>query len=86
MALDFLQSHGIAHRDVRSDNLLANRDGVIKLGMCVKEYLLPMLTFSSLADFSNAVKVSRAQPLCREPAGVIYWQVCVLRCLIMDVT
>ena len=30
-ALDHLQSKGIAHRDLRSDNLLVNRDGVVKL-------------------------------------------------------
>ncbi|KAM5537386.1 hypothetical protein V8D89_008905 [Ganoderma adspersum] len=30
-ALVYLQSKGIAHRDVRSDNLLVNREGVIKL-------------------------------------------------------
>ena len=30
-ALDYLQSRGIAHRDVRSDNLLVNREGVVKL-------------------------------------------------------
>ncbi|KAI0659653.1 kinase-like protein [Cubamyces menziesii] len=30
-ALDYLQSKGIAHRDLRSDNLLVNVDGVVKL-------------------------------------------------------
>ncbi|KAI0632944.1 kinase-like protein [Trametes polyzona] len=30
-ALDYLQSRGIAHRDVRSDNLLVNSDGIVKL-------------------------------------------------------
>ncbi|KAI1789681.1 kinase-like protein [Ganoderma leucocontextum] len=30
-ALVYLQSKGIAHRDVRSDNLLVNREGVVKL-------------------------------------------------------
>lgn len=33
MALSFLQSRGIAHRDVRSDNLLVNSSGTVKLGM-----------------------------------------------------
>ncbi|KAI0759668.1 kinase-like protein [Irpex lacteus] len=56
-ALSFLQRQGIAHRDVRSDNLLVNHSGDVKL-----------------ADFSNAVKVLPNQPLCDEPAGVIYWQ------------
>jgi len=31
MALDYLQTQCIAHRDVRSDNLLLNRNGVLKL-------------------------------------------------------
>ncbi|KAH9943770.1 hypothetical protein B0H21DRAFT_810173, partial [Amylocystis lapponica] len=56
-ALVYLQTLGIAHRDLRSDNLLLSAEGVVKL-----------------ADFSSAVKVSRDQPDCREPAGVIYWQ------------
>ncbi|KAI0830228.1 kinase-like protein [Trametes gibbosa] len=30
-ALAYLQSRGIAHRDVRSDNLLVNTDGLVKL-------------------------------------------------------
>ncbi|KAJ7145872.1 kinase-like domain-containing protein [Mycena epipterygia] len=30
-ALDFLQKHNIAHRDLRSDNLLLNSEGVLKL-------------------------------------------------------
>ncbi|OBZ74952.1 Serine/threonine-protein kinase shk1/pak1 [Grifola frondosa] len=30
-ALDYLQSLGIAHRDLRSDNLLVNREGVVKI-------------------------------------------------------
>ncbi|KAJ7607400.1 kinase-like domain-containing protein [Roridomyces roridus] len=30
-ALDYLQKHGIAHRDLRSDNLLLNSQGVLKL-------------------------------------------------------
>ncbi|CAK5271133.1 unnamed protein product [Mycena citricolor] len=31
LGLDYLQKHGIAHRDVRSDNLLLNSQGVLKL-------------------------------------------------------
>lgn len=31
LALEFLESHEIAHRDVRSDNLLMNRQGFVKL-------------------------------------------------------
>ena len=32
LALEYLRSHNIAHRDVRSDNLLLNKHGVLKLG------------------------------------------------------
>lgn len=32
LALSFLQKQHIAHRDLRSDNLLLNKDGVLKLG------------------------------------------------------
>ena len=31
-ALSYLHDLGIAHRDLRSDNLLLNRDGVLKIG------------------------------------------------------
>jgi len=31
MALEYLQTHNIAHRDLRSDNLLINRDGILKI-------------------------------------------------------
>jgi serine/threonine protein kinase len=30
-ALSYLQKLGIAHRDIRSDNLLVNQEGVVKL-------------------------------------------------------
>ena len=33
LALEYLQKQHIAHRDVRSDNLLLNKDGVLKIGM-----------------------------------------------------
>ncbi|CCM00708.1 uncharacterized protein FIBRA_02748 [Fibroporia radiculosa] len=56
-ALNYLQTLGIAHRDLRSDNLLVTSEGIVKI-----------------ADFSRAVRVSRAAPLCSDPAGVIYWQ------------
>jgi hypothetical protein len=32
MALEYLQTHGIAHRDLRSDNLLINGAGILKIG------------------------------------------------------
>ncbi|KAF9553865.1 kinase-like protein [Agrocybe pediades] len=56
-ALDYLQKHNIAHRDVRSDNLLLNKHGVLKL-----------------AEFSNAVQVSRESPMRDDVVGVVYWQ------------
>ncbi|KAG0706214.1 kinase-like domain-containing protein [Suillus ampliporus] len=57
LALDYLQKHHIAHRDVRSDNLLLNASGIVKV-----------------ADFSNAVRVTRNSPMCFGAVGVIYWQ------------
>lgn len=77
-ALNFLQAHGISHRDVRSDNLLVNHNGVVKLGE-LHAQCQGTRTDTVLADFSNAVKVLQHQPLCDEPAGVIYWQVCIDR-------
>ncbi|PPQ74324.1 hypothetical protein CVT26_004244 [Gymnopilus dilepis] len=56
-ALDYLQKHHIAHRDVRSDNLLINKHGVLKL-----------------ADFSNAVQVTKENPMRSDIVGVPYWQ------------
>jgi len=32
LALDYLLTQNIAHRDVRSDNLLINQQGILKLG------------------------------------------------------
>ncbi|KIK92281.1 hypothetical protein PAXRUDRAFT_147672 [Paxillus rubicundulus Ve08.2h10] len=55
--LEYLQKQFIAHRDVRSDNLLLNASGVVKL-----------------ADFSNAVQVTRNMPTATGVVGVIYWQ------------
>ncbi|KAF8836060.1 kinase-like protein [Paxillus ammoniavirescens] len=55
--LEYLQKQYIAHRDVRSDNLLLNASGVVKL-----------------ADFSNAVRVTRNTPTATGAVGVIYWQ------------
>ncbi|KAF9238633.1 kinase-like domain-containing protein [Melanogaster broomeanus] len=47
--LEYLQKQHIAHRDVRSDNLLLNASGVVKL-----------------ADFSNAIRVTRNEPTAPE--------------------
>lgn len=33
LALEYLQKRHISHRDVRSDNLLLNKDGVLKIGL-----------------------------------------------------
>jgi len=55
--LEYLQKHFIAHRDVRSDNLLLNKHGVLKL-----------------ADFSNAVQVTKDSPMRSDFAGVVFWQ------------
>ncbi|KJA17839.1 hypothetical protein HYPSUDRAFT_145905 [Hypholoma sublateritium FD-334 SS-4] len=57
LALEYLRSHNIAHRDVRSDNLLLNKHGVLKL-----------------ADFSNAVQVTREEPMRSDVVGVAFWQ------------
>ncbi|KAF9262818.1 kinase-like protein [Marasmius fiardii PR-910] len=46
-ALCFLQSHRIAHRDLRSDNLLLNSEGVLKLASF--EYAIKLPIESSLA-------------------------------------
>ncbi|RDB23610.1 Serine/threonine-protein kinase pakA [Hypsizygus marmoreus] len=56
-ALEYLQKHRIAHRDVRSDNLLLNTKGILKL-----------------ADFSNAVQVTRENRMRSDLVGVVYWQ------------
>jgi p21-activated kinase 1 len=42
LALIYLQKLGIAHRDIRSDNLLLNKDGVLKIGM-VATLLAPFI-------------------------------------------
>ncbi|KIM41724.1 hypothetical protein M413DRAFT_71058 [Hebeloma cylindrosporum] len=56
-ALEYLQKHHIAHRDVRSDNLLLNKHGVLKL-----------------ADFSNAIQVTRESSMRDDVVGVPFWQ------------
>jgi Protein kinase domain. len=77
LALEYLQKQHIAHRDVRSDNLLLNSHGVLKLSECFlavncQNGVLNVCHPS--ADFSNAAQVTPAFPLHSEPVGVIYWQ------------
>lgn len=57
VGLDYLQKQHIAHRDIRSDNLLLNAAGVVKI-----------------ADFSNAIRVTKNAPMVTGAVGVIYWQ------------
>ena len=59
-ALAYLASIGIAHRDVRSDNLLVNPAGVIKLA-----------DFSHAVQWT-----SKTGPMKQGAVGVVYWQVC----------
>lgn len=47
LALEYLQKHHIAHRDVRSDNLLLNASGIVKVGKW-PPYMLDCLLRSSL--------------------------------------
>ncbi|KAG6902639.1 hypothetical protein C0995_013764 [Termitomyces sp. Mi166 len=61
-ALEFLQRHRIAHRDVRSDNLLVNSQGVLKLS--------ERLT----SDFSNAIQLPPESSTSSDLVGVPYWQ------------
>jgi len=81
LALEYLQKQHIAHRDVRSDNLLLNKDGVLKIGLLYHLRLFLRLIniniqlLINLADFSNAVQVTPEAPVCTGAAGVIYWQV-----------
>lgn len=72
----YLQTNRIAHRDVRSDNLLINSSGEVKLSgwplFSLKRSLV--LTFLPLlADFSTAVHV-KDSPWCNDAVGVLYWQ------------
>lgn len=75
-ALSYLHGLGIAHRDVRSDNLLLNRDGVLKIGnSCISPLTGKLRDLRlDLADFSNAVIVTPESPMCTGIVGVIYWQ------------
>lgn len=44
LALEYLQDQRIAHRDVRSDNLLLNAAGVLKIGESVMKSSLTTAT------------------------------------------
>lgn len=57
-ALKYLENLGIAHRDVRSDNLLLNGQGVVKLA-----------DFSHAVKRADADTV-----ICRDIVGVAYWR------------
>ncbi|KAH7882793.1 kinase-like domain-containing protein [Phlebopus sp. FC_14] len=57
LGLEYLQKQHVAHRDVRSDNLLLNAGGIVKI-----------------ADFSNAIRVTRNAPMVTGAVGVMYWQ------------
>ncbi|EJD36209.1 hypothetical protein AURDEDRAFT_92792 [Auricularia subglabra TFB-10046 SS5] len=57
-ALKYLESMGIAHRDVRSDNLLLNNQGVVKLA-----------DFSHAVKKTEGEPI-----VCRDIVGVAYWR------------
>lgn len=73
--LSYLQKLGIAHRDLRSDNVLINIAGVAKIGEPYKDFVAARRTYHALADFANAVQVQREEPSRTDVVGVIYWQV-----------
>ncbi|KAG8835935.1 hypothetical protein FRC17_000020 [Serendipita sp. 399] len=58
LGLAFLEERLVAHRDLRSDNLLVSLvDGHVKI-----------------ADFSQAIQLSAGDTIREDPAGIIYWQ------------
>jgi serine/threonine protein kinase len=78
--LAYLEGLSIAHRDVRSDNLLLSRIGVLKLGLWHSFDALLFCGAESgllhLADFSHAV-VTQRNELCTSVIPVPpYWMVC----------
>ncbi|KAG8760547.1 hypothetical protein FRC14_002788 [Serendipita sp. 396] len=58
LGLTFLAERFVAHRDLRSDNLLVSVvDGHVKI-----------------ADFAQAVQLKAGDTILEDPAGIIYWQ------------
>ena len=55
----FLNENGIAHRDVRSDNLLINADGYLKLG----EYWKEPRSFWLLTNIHRCSRLLQRYPL-----------------------
>ena len=72
--LAYLEKLFIAHRDVRSDNILiSGNDGSVKLGPSIPFSDILLLT-TFVADFGNAVQLSASNTQRTDEAGVIYWQ------------
>jgi p21-activated kinase 1 len=81
--LEYLQQHNIAHRDIRSDNLLLNTKGVLKISACYPLVSCICLADLLLADFANARQVTDENPFLEDPAGVLYWQAPEVRRFVM---
>ncbi|KAJ7731568.1 kinase-like domain-containing protein, partial [Mycena maculata] len=58
-ALEHLRVNGIAPRNIRSDNVLINKEGVLKLSMsCICARRQYFVNRTSIANLSNATKLS----------------------------
>ncbi|KAJ7452114.1 kinase-like domain-containing protein [Mycena galericulata] len=75
-ALDYLQKHHIAHRDLRSDNLLLNSEGVLKLADFSNAVLVtpetPLCTDPVGVDFWQAPEVRSGS---YDPLKIDVWSV-----------